>query len=364
MMKTIKIMPEQYGNYQYLGMFDLTKGLLMLIIILMHSFTDYFHYWEYDFSQVSFTVEILLLPLNILKYGIVPMFFMICGYGFRRRKMGTYIKTQLSYTLKPYIYVASVVFICTVMKKILIHENIIEGIIYQVLPYILAFCPGERNFLGIFMDSIGPVWFFVVFVMAGILLNAIIKEKAFWIQCILITMLGIVGVELRMITLPFCIQQTMICCGYLFVGMLIKKYKFPEKEIPYYVVIVAIIFCLVFGIFGNVEVSQNVWERGVADLIVSYIAGIILFVLFQRGNFLQGRYIEKIRWIGRHALWICCLHTVTYTVIPWEKIVVVFKNNPIVGFSIEFLFQLMFAIIGCKLLEAYNKQKRMRKKGV
>lgn len=264
--------------------------------------------------------------------------------------MKTCLKNQMNYFLKPYLYVILAVAGATLVKKIITNGSVLEGLRFQVLPYLLGFCPGEREFLGIYMDSIGPIWFFLVFTLASILLNAVMQEKELYIQCTIIAMLGIAGVFLKSIILPYCIIQTMICSGYMFCGMLMKKYKFLEKQLPGYFILGAIAFCLWIGTYGNVEISQNVWELGTSDLIVSYIAGLVLFKGFMKLNCIQGAISEKVRWMGRHALWICCIHTVFYTVVPWDKIAVHLADKKLLGFLIEFVLQMGLTIGICHLI--------------
>lgn len=80
-----KIMDKSKSSVNYIGMFDLSKGILMILIILLHAITDYFKYWEFDFTQFGI-LAVSLYPVKLFIYGVAPMFFMICGYGFRKKE--------------------------------------------------------------------------------------------------------------------------------------------------------------------------------------------------------------------------------------------------------------------------------------
>ena len=78
-------------NSNYIGMFDLTKGMIMIGIILLHCINDYFNVLQYDGSG-NLAVQLLLSLLTISRYGSVPMLFMICGYGIRRQSVKKTLK--------------------------------------------------------------------------------------------------------------------------------------------------------------------------------------------------------------------------------------------------------------------------------
>lgn len=360
MLSELKKIAAPSVHRDYIGMFDLTKGFLIIMIVVGHSILDFFKYWNFDAEQspiLGILVKVAVFVLQML----IPPFFLICGYTFKKRSMKVCIKTQLHYFLKPYIYVVAAIALITIAKKILISGSVIEGLKYQVLPYIFGFCPGKREFLGIYMDTIGPIWFFLVFVLATILLNAIMYEQQMWVQVFLVLALSCGGMALKDKTLPFCIQQTMICCGYIYVGMLMKKYKFFEKKMPMTFIITSIIICVFAILFGNIAVSENVWKLGMFDLLASYISGILFVLIFQRINNVSGKISEALRWMGRHIMWFCCIHTVCYITIPWDKFADLFSDIKLLGFIIEVIIQSGIAVVGCKILDVYMKKVKLKK---
>lgn len=348
---------DEKRSINRIGMFDLVKGILMVLIILGHSITDYFHYWEYE--------NTLLIPKlanslpAILTYGLIPMFFMICGYGFRKKSMKKAVVGQFKYFWKPYLLVTAATALIVIIKKILINGSIAEGLSYQVLPYFLVFCPGQREFLGLYMDSVGPIWFFWVFVTAGILLNLILQEEQSWVQFCLVIILSCAGLMMRNITLPWCIQQTLVCCGYMYIGWFMKKQKMLEQKLPSYLVLLVILLCLIASLNGgNLEISQNVYANGAEDLLISYLAGIISMFGAVKIGYLEGSAADKLCWIGKNALYICCIHTVTYTVVPWERLAEYFDSANLLGMFVEIILQFGVAVGGCFLLNQYQMRKR------
>lgn len=331
-----------------IGLFNLPKGILMFLIIAGHSLTTFYHPWEHEYSQSVFSLALALL--NVVTYGFAPMFFMVCGYNARATSMKKCIRQQVKFCLKPYVLVAAAVCAATLAKSLIDHDSILRRLRYYVLPYFLCYCPGERPFLGLNMASIGPMWFFVTFAFASILLNAVLQEKRIWAQVAMVASLGIIGVEMRFITLPFCFQQTLICTGYMYLGWLMKKQKFFQTDIPTYLAVLVTVFTVVFCATGFIEVSQNVWGRGVSDLLASYFAGIVMMPVMLSLNRFHGKLSECLCWMGKNALYICCLHTVAFVSIPWEKVAQRMPNAA-VGFTFELVFHLVFALGGCWLVE-------------
>lgn len=340
---------------EYLGMFDLAKGFFVIMIIFGHAITDHFNYWVFDVKKSPIIGVIVLFTIFVMQ-NVIPAFFIMSGYTFRRKSMNTCVKRQLHYFLKPYIYVAVSVTLITVLKKIIISGDIIEGIKYQSLPFLFGLCPGKKEFLGIYMADIGPIWFILVFVLSNILLNAVLYESKFWVQIILILALSASGLLLKDVSLPFCIQQTMICCGYLYVGMIMKKYKFFHQKLPKSFIVASSIICLFAMIFGEIAVAGNRWKLNMFDLLASYIAGTFLVWLFLKLNEKNGKIFDKIRWIGRHVLWFCCIHTVFYLVLPWDDFARIFSNYKIIGIVVETILQGAIAVVGCKIIEIIKKK--------
>lgn len=347
------------GSVNTLGMFDFVKGIFLLLIIIGHSTTDYFHYWEYDF-QTNIPVALLGSVFSVFVYGLVPMFFMICGYGFRKTSIKKGVKNQFKYFWKPYMIVIFITGVAVIAKKLIIPGDVLEGLRYQVLPYLFVFCPGERKLWGLYMDSVGPIWFFWVFAMAGILLNIVLQEKQFWIQCMLIGVLGCLGVEMRDITLPYCIQQIMVCCGYMYIGWLMKKLRFFEREYPVWLAVLTMLFCVLHILNGGgIEISQNEYTKGAGEVIVSYVVGILFMHKTSKLNYSDGPIIDKISWLGKNALYICCIHTVAYTVVPWERLAELLSNVKLIGILAEFFIHLIIAVGGCFFILECQKAKRV-----
>lgn len=326
--------------------FDLIKGIMMLAIIFMHSFNDHIRYWELDYSANP--MAYLLAPLKLGIYAFVPMFFMISGYGFVPAANKKRIKKKTFYILKAYAIVAVIICAVSVLKKIISSESIIEAVKFRVVPFALGICPGDREFAGFYIDSIGPVWFLLALMLAWLILNFIMNMKTEWIKPFLIAACVAFGMELgRRFLIPFCIPQSLVVTGYMYAGWYFKKNDVLEKTSGSLNTVILIMIFVTIAVFGNVDISQNVWELGAIDVIGTFIGG---FLVLKASVYIEGirlKAVKPIRTIGRYSFFILCVHTVEYTLIPWQEIVHKVTYNRITGVIIEFILRSIIVFTGC-----------------
>lgn len=344
---------SQNGNY--IGMFDLTKGIFMIEIILLHCINDYLNLLLYDGGE-NIVIKLLLSPLTILRYGSVPMLFMICGYGIRRQALKKSIKNNLKLFIIPYLCVIFSVSVCMVIKWHIVGGALYSHLLYQVLPFFLGFHPGSHLLNGS-LAQIGPVWFFFAFTFASIYLNWVLQEKQTWVQISILAAGIAVALILASSPLPFCLQQIAICAGFMYVGMQLKRGKILQQKLRIFPLLLVYVLCAFSTEVGGIaEIGNNAYAFGGADLITAFLAGIVLLCLHQRLNVLQGILPDALRWVGRHMMWLCCVHTISYLVVPWDRLAAYFEETPVIGLLLEIVFSLVYALTTCFLLERVVKK--------
>lgn len=338
-------------NSNYIGMFDLTKGIFMIEIILLHCINDYFTVMIYD-DSINIVLQLLLSPLTILRYGSVPMLFMICGYGIRKQSMKKSVKNQIKLFVIPYFCVIVGITICELIKWCIVGGSLRIRMLLRVFPFFLGFHPGSHLLQGSF-SQIGPVWFFFTYTFASIYLNWVLQEKQAWIQILALATGTATALLLVGSTLPFCLQQIAICAGFMYVGMQLKRGKVLQQKLPLFALLLVYLLCAFSTAVGGwAEISNNVYSFGGADLITAYLAGIVQLWIHQRLNVLQGVLADGLRWIGRHMMWFCCIHTVSYLAVPWDRLATYFTDSPMIGLLLEIVISLLYAFVVCFLLEA------------
>jgi len=355
--------PAAY-NCNYIGMFDLTKGVVMIGIILLHCINDYFNVLAYDGGD-SIAVQLLLSPLTISRYGSVPMLFMICGYNLRKQPVKNSIKNNIKLFIIPYLCVIVAIALCVVIKWSVAGGALGSHLTSQVLPFFLGYHPGQHLLNGS-LNQIGPVWFFLTYTFASIYLNLVLQEKQTWIQVLILITGTAIGLIFTGTALPFCMQQIAICAGFMYVGMYLKRGKIFQQKFPLIPLLLAYFLCsLSTELGGCAEIGNNVYILGGVDLIAAYLAGIVLLCLHQRLNVLQGVLADGLRWVGRHMMWFCCVHTVAYLMGPWDQLVTYFADTPALGLLLEIAINFIYAFVTCFLLEAgVKKLMALRKKKI
>lgn len=342
-----------------IGMFDLSRGILMLFVVFAHSISHFVKYW--DRGTLALWMFVPLAVLGILIYGLIPMFFLMSGYGFREQTMKRCIGDRLRYLWKPYVFVAFLVTAGAILKAVLRGKPIVDAVIRQGAPFLLGLCPGEVEIGGKYVESVGPLWFLVALVGSRIVLNLIFRlENEVLRGLCVITLVAFCTCLPFYALIPFCVIQSLSCAGYLYVGYCIKKYNllFARFSKRTYIVLIAILVC-VFP-FGNVDVSQNVWKLGFLDFIASCVAGFLLCRLSVVGERLQGRITRLFRIIGRYSLYFLCVHAVEFFVIPWERVAGMFKGRALFGFIAIWILRLLIDSVGCVII--YKIAKLMRRK--
>lgn len=351
--------PDLYRS-NYFGMFDLVKGILMLEIIFLHCINSFVDYLSYA-RHLGDITKLIISPLAMLQYGSVPMLFILCGYGIRKQSVSNGIKNNFRIFLPSYAVTIIGVIIGVCINQLLIGGNFISELKYNVIPFLFAWHPGTRTYNGE-IGQIGPVWFVVTYILGSIFLNVVLHQKYRLSQAITIVFGTVVGLVLCDIAMPFCLQQVLICSGFLFVGILLKENKFLEMKLSFGNVF-AVYFLCAFGSYcsGFVEFGANAFARGGTDLAIAYLAGIMLLYIYQRLNVLQGIIADGIRWVGQHMLWFCCIHTITYVIVPWERLKILFHGRIILGIIVSTIISFLFALCFCLLVEA-TARKLMKKR--
>lgn len=343
----------------YPGMFNLTKGIMMLVVMAGHSMMN--NRWTFSMNMEN----PLLFWIQLVTCASMPMFFMLCGYTVKKKPRKACIKAQ-KVLLKPYFLVAAGVFVVSMGCVWLDHGGkraYWDTFLRKVFPYFLGL--GGKPFYGIQNDGIGAIWFFVAYVLCSIVLNEILGLEDMFSQVVVLAAMAIAGIEMGSETAyVFYLPQVLICTGYMYAGMLCKKYDIFNRNVPVMIWALMVAGWLYMVKYSWIMVASNVWEKGMTDVLLSYGAGLCMLVAFQKLNWIQGGVSNWIRWIGRHAMYICCIHSVTQIAIPWTDWMPRITHSFKAAALAEFAIHLGIAVAGCYLIEHYQKWKKHKRKVV
>lgn len=342
-----------------IGMFDLSRGFLMFAVVMAHSVTQYFKYWEPQYAAKWWYP--LLIVIKPVIYGVIPMFFIMSGYGFRKKPVMRCIKERARYLVKPYVFVGVIVSVAAVLKCLISNGSIKDTLWYYAVPFALGLCPGEIQIGSHYLGSIGPLWFLVVLFFGWIILNIVFRLKSEGSRAICLAALMLVCTRLPFMSfIPYCFVQSLCCASYMYIGYVIKKNELlTEKLSRQNFVLLLVIACPVM-LFGNVEVSQNVWALGSLDFMASAVVGFLFLKLFCSFNRFHGKIADALRVAGKYSLYILCVHTIEYLVFPWDLISQNLMDHKMAGILVTFAIRSVLIAAGCYLVQLYIGAKRKK----
>ncbi len=366
-----------------LGMFDLLKGVAMLLIVIAHN-SSLFPELELGripsisnngaLSFFSFGYLISLLIKLILAFGLsivltmVPALLIIAGYGFRKKSIDKAWRHYAKELLRPYFITVIVV----IIFEFCIHyaffrwipgaleetAKVLGGMVYGVTQ--------TREFGQITLFANGAVWFLLAMFWALVLYNIVVNcidDKYVIFVSIGISIIGWI-LSFWKYT-PFGLSQGLVAVLYIHIGYRLKKSKaliskHSLKEIVLYflVCVVPNILLLCFGMITNM--ADNVYSLGPISYIASGLWGVGILSLFLKLNKFTGVLVGGIRIIGRYSLYVMCVHSVEMITVPWYILTGRFENG-IIGFFVILFARLLFITVGCMLIVFIKKRlKRAR----
>lgn len=308
---------KKYGVSSSLGMFDAAKGLSMVIIILGHTMVDVSEQMEKSNGSL------LLLVLSFfVATGLMPMFYMMSGYGFRGEKNIKCIKKQIKFLLKPYCVLAVFTIIASFIK-VFVMDNYNLGNVKTLVLSFASFNTINSTVRGIDLISVGPIWFCIQLCIAWIILNIIFRIKKNTLRYMVIVGVLVAGQMIE--KLPYNVHarmQFIPAIIFIFVGYLIREKKIFQKENKYTLIqyfLVVIVASLIILINGIGEAASNNWGRYyILGIVSSAVMGVVLLRMYM---ILNSKVDLKIfKKIGRNTYDIIYIHTFEYLVMPWKEI--------------------------------------------
>lgn len=327
----------------------------MLLVVFGHTVS------LYNFSGLEKYKGFLLiiqLFFQIFLVGLMPAFFLISGYGFRKRSFKKCFRQQVSMILRPYCYVA----LCTVILNFFIHYFTFgywQGAVKESLKIAVGFLlalPQNMEIAGVVFFSCGAIWYLVALFLAWIFLAWILEKlpDRYAAACAVGTVLlgWLIG---RNHTVPFCLSQGLIAVGELYVGYQIKKKKWFSKPLTRPLlagslgaILLSFIITVCSGKMDNM--ADGVWVFGPFSIILDSFLGFILIRFFLKLNQYRNWILRIIDKIGRNSFLIFCVHTVEMLAIPWYLFAAYWERSPMIGFLLQFVLRSVLIVLVCVMI--------------
>lgn len=338
--------------------FDLIKGLAILQVFVVHMI------WRYDMEQ-SFFLKLFLIPLSLFS-AIMPLFFMISGYGFKPKDASKILSKTFSELIIPYFWVMAANVVLYPIANILFGMPWRQAL-SETFRYFLTFLLGNpdnaRHVMGIPLFDISASWFLLASFVSLNLLNLILKIKKTGLQILLILLSIGFGYFLQTYRFSFfCIAQGMVALGYSYFGYMCKKHKWLEKYYtnPWiYVILVPI--ALVYHKYGYFNMAGGISTFFPLDYVCSAVFGAVLILVGIYFGQKEWRILDWIKQIGIHTYWILCIHSVEMQALPWHLIAEKMPNNHTLAVIIEIILKAFLVTTVCICLKHISKHNYRKK---
>lgn len=343
----------------HLGSFDLIKGIAMLLVILGHM--SFF----YDLQRLPLLRPLVFL-LKITGPALMPLFFMISGYGFKEKRVLKTLKTTFFGLIVPYLYVAAAFVAIYPVTYFLCHGGLMETA-WVTVRYLLAFLlgiPKAGKVIGGFeVMHCAAVWFFLASFIAFNLLNLIVKIRIKVLQPVTVSVCVIAGYLLILRDINwFCIPQGLMAVGCCYLGLLIKQYDLLNRGIrKVWVYAVLLPVAAAHMYWGHMNLSLGEFRYGLLD----YAGACCTAVLFLFAGVACGRRewrgLDSIKQLGMYTYWVLCIHVVEDGCMQWDVFIRAF-SNPYIAFLAELLLKGVIITLACVVLKKITQSQYRRRR--
>ncbi len=294
-----------------LGMFDMTKGVIMILVVLAHT------YGLFEGISANSPFMLLALFLMVLGCAAMPILFVVSGYGFRKMQFKKCLKKQFDILIIPYIVTALITCMVHCISYYILYGGKRVSVM-ETAKVFIAFAFGFSNHMweGTFANvACGPIWFLLALVIANLIFNQLLhffEGKKLLLAALLVSCLGwLLG---YVVILPWNINQGLVATLYVALGYYAKKTRLFTSEIPLkykLLVLVSLFINIVMICLGmEYDMASNDYGAGIITIIVEGILSVALIYIFLLMNDLRGRLCSILRCIGRGSLYVLCVHTV------------------------------------------------------
>lgn len=334
-----------------LGMFDCLKGIIVLWVILFHSFTEV---WGVNLCTDYSLIWRVIYASSGVAMGTL---FIISGYGFRPVKSKKAFKNQIKLLLKPWV----IVYVCCIIIRIPI--NLLRGLppFEGALERVLGFLLGKMGSMRIGnmeTESIFVFWYFLALFISWMILSLIFyifqSEKFRFIAVCICTILGyVLGVYFN--GLPYCIIPSLLSVGFLYLGYILKKRGFLFFKIPLWKLGVLIIVSVVVVKFGAVNISTGYMKLGLLDYIGTLCAGFIVMKLYLALFNPENKLYMPFMFFGRNSFLFICIHGFEHLVAQWRSCPYLITDSVHITAFAFFIVRLLIIILIYYLILCINK---------
>lgn len=358
----------QKRNKLNLSSFDTMKGLAILLVILLHTLTS-------DLFAVNASPQLSAYRSFLYFFGIgmMPMFLILTGWGFKDKAPRKMLKKTFSGYIVPYLWVMAAYAVICPLAYFPYYQTLKGGLILGarfVGAFLVGFPCYDRSFYGIYLEWITAAWFLLASFVGVNLLNLILKLKKRPAQAACVLACFAAGALLfRLNFFLFCIPHGLMAVGYCYVGYLFRQYGLFEKlQNKVWIYLVLIPIYLMECLWGHFDLCIGAFNNVLLDYIGAGCAGLLLaFAGIHLGK-IRNKLTDAIAQIGSYSLWILCIHAAEMEALPWPVLssILPLPQDPVLRYIVVILPKLALILLVCSALKkfrVYRFRRQMAKAG-
>lgn len=192
---------------------DIVKGITIILMIIGHV------------SNIPTILRTFIFSFHM------PLFFIISGYTFKKKKQTKLLKSSIRRLIIPYLLTGITMLILNIIISIKNQEikNILNLIKNSFLSILWG--SGAREICPTGIQPIGAIWFLLAMFWGGLIFNSILQTKRPIIWILIISYTSYLSVKLTW--LPLDIQQGMFSVLFMYIGYIMKKDNFFDKKLSF-----------------------------------------------------------------------------------------------------------------------------------
>lgn len=238
---------------------DYAKGICILFVLLGHTYDFPYHWFIYGFHM--------------------PFFFITAGYLFKSHSFIDQIRKVIKNYIIPYLLLCFANSILRIPYLLPDNKSLIS-ILNRIKDYMIGSIKGRW----LLMPNCMPLWFLIALAFSLLLFQLINYINNGYIQLTIIIALAVLGTSYNTLAYTYNIPKELpwglntVCTDitFIYIGYLLKKYKFTERitNTSYY-----IFYLILSGILGTFFITVNHLFFGDVDLYFNSYGSPILMYL-------------------------------------------------------------------------------------
>ena len=326
-------------------MFDFIKGLAMLAVVFVHSGAAADH----DTS-----------PIVLLRSVVVAVFFMASGFWLRKRKLKTGFRLAAQQLLVPYAVTLCIILSVGFVHRLLTHD--LQDFLDLFLLPVVKRGAGPRT---------GALWFLVATFWTWCMYYLLMRLKNVRLRWVMVLLGAVIGMGLLPLhDYTYLLPQALLMLPYIYGGNRIREKGLFDREVPAWLLAAMSLPALVLAAFGKIDVIMDVADFGILNIAAQMLFGYALIYITLLINAKQWKWTEGIMEIGRHSLWVLCIHSIEMSVFPWSILWRFADPGSAWGIFLHFALRCAVILVCClalrkgqRLLHKRKKQHNLKKNG-